>query len=167
LFADNFGASAVPASVPVIPRPALFPWPVNDFDQDRGIRAFERPPRSCYIGGYVATETQVSVRELKNQTTRILRRVEAGEHITVTRRGKPVATIEPSIQVSLPASDSVYRSLQRQIDARIPGLRQESEATARRDFERISRKIAKTIPYKDWREMDRVAKGDRFGLSRQ
>ena len=38
---------------------------------------------------------------------------------------------------------------------------------ARRDFERISRKIARTLPYRDWQEMDQVAKGDRFGFSRQ
>ena len=39
--------------------------------------------------------------------------------------------------------------------------------TAQREFERISRKIVGRIPYRDWREMDRAAKGDRFGLSRQ
>jgi prevent-host-death family protein len=115
----------------------------------------------------MATESQVSVRELKNQTTSILRRVEAGERITVTNRGRPVAVIEPSNQPLVPASDSIYRSLQRQIEARNPGLRRTSPAMAQRDFDRISRKIARTIPYKDWREMDRAAKGDRFGLSRQ
>jgi len=63
--------------------------------------------------------------------------------------------------------DSIYRSLQRQIDARNPGSASMSEAAAKREFERISRKIARTIPYKSWQEMDRVAKGDRFGLSRE
>jgi len=115
----------------------------------------------------MATESQVSVRELKNQTTRILRRVEAGERVTITKRGRPVAVIEPSSQTAVPASDSIYRNLQRQIEARNPGLRETSQAAARRDFERISRKIARTIPYKNWQEMDRAAKGDRFGLSRQ
>jgi prevent-host-death family protein len=114
----------------------------------------------------MATQSQVSVRELKNQTTRILRRVEAGERVTITKRGKPVAVIESSSPASVPVSDSIYRSLQRQIEVRIPGLRRESEVTARRDFERITRKIARTLPYKNWREMDRAAKGDRFGLSR-
>jgi prevent-host-death family protein len=114
----------------------------------------------------MAYESQVSVRELKNQTTSILRRVESGERITVTKRGRPVAVIEPSTQVLIPASDSIYRSLQRQIEARQPALRKMSEAAAKRDFERISRKIARTIPYQSWQEMDRVAKGDRFGLSR-
>jgi prevent-host-death family protein len=35
----------------------------------------------------------VGIRELKNGTSRIIERVEAGESITVTRRGKPVARI--------------------------------------------------------------------------
>jgi hypothetical protein len=63
--------------------------------------------------------------------------------------------------------ESIYHSLQRQIEARNRRLRRTSLAAARRDFERISRKIARTIPYKSWQEMDRVAKGDRFGLSRE
>jgi prevent-host-death family protein len=115
----------------------------------------------------MAIESQVSVRQLKNETTRILRRVEAGERLTVTKRGKPVAVIEPLNQASVPASDSIYRSLQRQIEARTPHLRRTSVAAAQREFERISRKIAGRVPYKDWREMDRAAKGDSFGLSRQ
>ncbi|MEX0973274.1 MAG: type II toxin-antitoxin system prevent-host-death family antitoxin [Solirubrobacterales bacterium] len=35
----------------------------------------------------------VGIRELKNGTSQIIDRVEAGEPITVTRRGKPVARI--------------------------------------------------------------------------
>ena len=35
----------------------------------------------------------VGIRELKNGASRIINRVEAGEPITVTRRGKPVARI--------------------------------------------------------------------------
>jgi prevent-host-death family protein len=35
----------------------------------------------------------VGIRELKNNASRIIERAEAGESITVTRRGKPVATI--------------------------------------------------------------------------
>jgi prevent-host-death family protein len=35
----------------------------------------------------------VGIRELKNDTSRIVERVEAGESITITRRGKPVATM--------------------------------------------------------------------------
>jgi prevent-host-death family protein len=38
----------------------------------------------------------VGIRELKNGTSEIIGRVEAGEPITVTRRGKPVARIVPT-----------------------------------------------------------------------
>ena len=112
-------------------------------------------------------ESQVSVRQLKNETTRILRRVEGGERFIVTKRGNPVAVIEPLNQALVPVSDSIYRSLQSQIEARTPHLRRTSMLTAQREFERISCKIAGRIPYRDWREMDRAAKGDRFGLSRK
>ena len=116
----------------------------------------------------MAASSQVSVRELKNQTTQILRRVEGGERITVTKRGKPVAVIAASTN-SAPeqAPDSVYRHLQRSIDARNPQFAKMTDAEVRREMERISRKIARTIPYKTWQEMDRAMKGDRFGLSRR
>ncbi len=35
----------------------------------------------------------VGIRELKNNASRIIEQVEAGETITITRRGKPVATM--------------------------------------------------------------------------
>jgi prevent-host-death family protein len=38
----------------------------------------------------------VGIRELKNSASQIIQRAEAGEPITVTRRGKPVATIVSS-----------------------------------------------------------------------
>jgi prevent-host-death family protein len=38
----------------------------------------------------------VGIRELKNNASRIIEQAEAGEAITVTRRGKPVATIVSS-----------------------------------------------------------------------
>lgn len=37
--------------------------------------------------------TAVGVRELKNQLSRYLRRVRAGERVVVTERGRPVAVI--------------------------------------------------------------------------
>jgi prevent-host-death family protein len=113
------------------------------------------------------SESLVSVRELKSHTTQILRRVEAGERFTITRRGHRVAVIEPTSQAPAAVSDSVYQRLQRQIEARTPGLRGRSKAAIARDFERISRKVATNLPYRDWREMDRVAKVERLGFSRQ
>jgi prevent-host-death family protein len=38
-------------------------------------------------------EKKVGIRELKNETSRIIERVENGESITVTRHGKPVARL--------------------------------------------------------------------------
>ena len=43
----------------------------------------------------VATMIQVSIRELRNRLSHYLRRLEEGEHLTVTKRGKPVATVAP------------------------------------------------------------------------
>lgn len=37
----------------------------------------------------------VGIRELKNQLSRYLKRVRAGERLVVTERGKPVAIISP------------------------------------------------------------------------
>ncbi len=41
--------------------------------------------------------TDVASRELRNNTRAVLARVEAGESITITVDGRPVATIEPII----------------------------------------------------------------------
>jgi len=38
---------------------------------------------------------EVASRELRNHTAAVLRRVEAGEKITITLRGKPVAEVVP------------------------------------------------------------------------
>ena len=45
-------------------------------------------------------ETQVGVRELKNALSKYLRRVKAGETLTITERGQPVGQIIP-IQTDL------------------------------------------------------------------
>ncbi len=41
------------------------------------------------------TESHVGTRELKNKLSEYLRRVKAGEMITVTEHGKPIGTIVP------------------------------------------------------------------------
>jgi prevent-host-death family protein len=38
---------------------------------------------------------EVASRELRNDTARVLRRVEDGETVVITRRGKPVADLVP------------------------------------------------------------------------
>lgn len=42
-----------------------------------------------------AEKAEVPSRELRNDTSGLLRRVEAGEKIVITRRGKPVADLVP------------------------------------------------------------------------
>lgn len=39
--------------------------------------------------------SEVAARELRNQTADVLRRVQAGEHVIVTSRGRPVAELTP------------------------------------------------------------------------
>lgn len=45
--------------------------------------------RSCYI----RSMTEIAARELRNHTAEVLRRVEAGEQVTITSRGRPVAEL--------------------------------------------------------------------------
>ncbi|MBS1887415.1 MAG: type II toxin-antitoxin system prevent-host-death family antitoxin [Actinobacteria bacterium] len=45
---------------------------------------------------------RVASRELRNDTAGLLRRVEAGETIVITRRGKPVANLVPHMTVRQP-----------------------------------------------------------------
>jgi prevent-host-death family protein len=39
--------------------------------------------------------TDVALRELRNHTAEVLRRVAAGEQVTITSRGRPVAELTP------------------------------------------------------------------------
>jgi prevent-host-death family protein len=39
--------------------------------------------------------TEVSIRDLRNHGGDVIDRVEAGEHVTVTRAGRPVAELRP------------------------------------------------------------------------
>ncbi len=39
--------------------------------------------------------TEIAARELRNHTADVLRRVEAGEQVTITSRGRPVAQLTP------------------------------------------------------------------------
>lgn len=39
--------------------------------------------------------SEVAARELRNHTADVLRRVEAGEQVTITSRGRPVAQLTP------------------------------------------------------------------------
>lgn len=39
--------------------------------------------------------SEIAARELRNRTADVLRRVEAGEQVTITSRGRPVAELTP------------------------------------------------------------------------
>jgi prevent-host-death family protein len=111
-----------------------------------------------------------TVRDLKNQTTALLREAEKGKAVVVTRRGKPVATLKPFEQKDLEKQEryptSAFDNLRNKILAEYPQLAKESPEQSRRRFDKITKKIRRSLPFKTWQEMDRVAKGDRHGLAR-
>jgi prevent-host-death family protein len=111
-----------------------------------------------------------TVRELKNQTTALIREAEKGKAVIVTRRGKPVATLKPFEQKDVEKDEryptSAYDNLKKQILSKYPKLAKETPEQARRRFDKITEKIRRSLPFKTWKEMDRFAKGDRYGLTR-
>jgi prevent-host-death family protein len=114
----------------------------------------------------------VHVRDLKNQTTALLREVETGTTLIITRRGKPIATLKPfDTQDVQPARalypTTIYAAFRQHIEARYPELKQRTPEEQRCDFARISSKINQALPFQSWQEMDRVAKGNRHDLTRQ
>ena len=53
--------------------------------------------------------SEVTVRDLRNHGGEVLDRVEAGEEITVTRDGRPVALLVPTPRQALSAAQLVAR----------------------------------------------------------
>jgi len=111
-----------------------------------------------------------SVRELKNQTTALLRRVEKGIAVIVTRRGKPIATLKPfeeqDIQLATRYPTSLYDTLREHIQKQHPELSRRTLKQVRQSFERITQKVQRTLSFSTWQEMDWALKGDRYGLPR-
>lgn len=69
--------------------------------------------------------SEVASRELRNDTAGVLRRVQAGEEVTVTVNGKPVAQLVPLQRTSrrpIPRAEFVRRLRTSQAD---PGLRED------------------------------------------
>ena len=64
---------------------------------------------------------EVASRELRNDTRGLLRRVEAGEHVTITVDGRPVAVLGPISGRPrwMPRDEFVRRLTGRQADARL------------------------------------------------
>ncbi len=76
----------------------------------------------CYV---CRMKAEVASRELRNNTADLLRKVEAGEEIVITTRGKPVAALVPlAVQRRrwLPRAELVRRLSNAQADA---GLRED------------------------------------------
>ena len=75
-------------------------------------------------------KVEVASRELRNDTAGLLRRVEAGEAITITRRGKPVADLVPHqpTEPRWPGPDEVVEIISR--FAADPGLKNDLERFA-------------------------------------
>jgi len=74
--------------------------------------------------------SEVASRELRNNTADLLRRVQAGEEIVITTRGKPVASLVPVETTRrrwLPRAELVRRLAVVQADA---GLRDDLAALA-------------------------------------
>jgi prevent-host-death family protein len=59
----------------------------------------------CYA---VPHTMDVSVRELRNHTARVIRAVEAGERVVLTVHGRPVADIVPRVERSERRPSSVF-----------------------------------------------------------
>lgn len=53
--------------------------------------------------------TEVSVRELRNNLSEYLRRVERGEVVAVTRRGKRIATLKPEDESGSDVDAALWR----------------------------------------------------------
>ena len=47
------------------------------------------------LDGYTGTSMDISIAEAKNRLTQLIRAVEQGESIVITRKGKPVAQLTP------------------------------------------------------------------------
>jgi|GEM_PF-1060235 len=104
----------------------------------------------------------VSVRDLKNKAPRLLREVEEGKKLIVTRHGKPIATLRPFEVADLRPerlryATTMYDVLRRQIETRYPTLKNRRLEQRRRHFEKVTEKIGQALPFKTWQEMDKAA----------
>ncbi len=74
--------------------------------------------------------SEIAARELRNQTADVLRRVAAGEPVTITSRGRPVADlvpVRPARRRPIARAELVRRLARAQAD---PGLRGQLEELA-------------------------------------
>ena len=79
---------------------------------------------------YICRIAEVAARELRNRTADVLRRVEAGEQVTITSRGRPVAELTPvraARRRPITRAELARRLARAQAD---PGLREDLAALA-------------------------------------
>ena len=79
---------------------------------------------------YARSMREVASRDLRNHTAGVLRRVQAGEDITITVNGRPVAlltAVRPQRRRWLPKAEFLARLQRAQAD---PGLREDLAALA-------------------------------------
>jgi len=60
---------------------------------------------------------------------------------------------------------SIYNRLKAKLKENYPDLKNRTKQQKKEDFERISEKIAKELPFSSWKEMDKVLKGGSYGIS--
>jgi prevent-host-death family protein len=110
-----------------------------------------------------------TVRDLKNQTTALIREAEKGKAVVVTRRGRPVATLKPFEQRDVDEErypTQAFDALKRVLLTKHPKLARQTPRQARQRFDKITEKIRRSLPFKTWKQMDGFVKGDRHGLAR-
>jgi len=108
----------------------------------------------------------VSTRELKNKTNKIVHIAEKGGVIIVTRYGKPVAVIKSFQENDLKEKKhgALYQNIRQQIGEKCPELLTMTKEELRNLNDELSGMVK---GFSSWQEMDRVAKGDHYGLSGQ
>ena len=65
--------------------------------------------RRMYHGSYIEVMDKVSIRQLRKHGGYVVDRVQAGERLTVTRSGRPVAELRPLPRRTLDASTLLER----------------------------------------------------------
>ena len=60
--------------------------------------------------------TSISMVEFRQDAEGVLRRVERGERLVLTYRGRPVARLEPYTQPIMSADDPIYRLSELSVD---------------------------------------------------
>lgn len=62
-------------------------------------------------------------------------------------------------------SEKIWDKIKLSLAEKYPDLPKMTHAEANLEFEQLSDKVAKNMEFKDWREMERFMKGDKYGLT--